>query len=297
MTTFRGCGTALVTPFTAGGALDLDTLARLTEWQIDSGIDFLVACGSTGEAATQDPGERRDTVRTVVAAARGRVPVVAGVTSSDTRQVVEEARAMCELGIAGVMTACPYYNRPTQAGLERHFQTVAEAITRPLIVYNVPGRTAVNLEAATALRLATHPNIAAIKEASGNLGQIARILADRPDGFLVLSGDDPLALAVIALGGDGLISVISNAAPAETAALVHASLAGDLARARTLHFQLLPLMDACFAESNPIPVKAALALLGRASDTMRLPLVAASAATRAALRRALDRLGAPAGIA
>lgn len=297
MTTFRGCGTALVTPFTADGALDLHALAALTEWQIDSGIDFLVACGSTGEAATQDPGERRDTVRAVVAAARGRVPVVAGVTSSDTRQVVEEARAMCELGIAGVMTACPYYNRPTQAGLERHFQTVAEAITRPLIAYNVPGRTAVNLEPATALRLATHPNIAAIKEASGNLGQIARILAERPDGFLVLSGDDPMALAVIALGGDGLISVISNAAPAKTAALVHASLAGDLTRARTLHFQLLPLMDACFAESNPIPVKAALALLGRASHTMRLPLVAASASTRTALRSALDRLGEPAGIA
>lgn len=297
MTALRGCGTALVTPFTPTGALDLPALAALADWQIASGVDFLVACGSTGEAATQDPGERREVVRAVVEAARGRAPVVAGVTSSDTRAVAAEAREMCRLGIDAVMTACPYYNKPTQAGLERHFQAVADAIDRPLIVYNVPGRTAVNLEPATALRLAAHPNIAAIKEASGNLGQIARILADRPDGFRVLSGDDPLALAVIVLGGDGLISVISNVAPGETAGLVHASLAGDLDRARALHFQLLPLMDACFVESNPIPVKAALALLGRATDTMRLPLVPASPATRTALQRALARLGAPVEVA
>jgi 4-hydroxy-tetrahydrodipicolinate synthase len=286
--TFRGCGTALATPFTERGEPDLAALAALAEWQIAGGVDFLVPCGSTGEAQTQTFEERGRTVRTVVEAARGRVPVVAGVTSSDTRAAAAEARAMCDLGADAVMSACPYYNRPTQAGLERHFLAIADAIDRPLVVYNVPSRSGINLEPATTLRLAGHPRIVAIKEASGNPGQIARIIAGRPDGFLVLSGDDPLALPVIALGGDGLISVISNAAPAPTAALVHAALAGDLPRARDLHYQLLPLMDACFLESNPIPVKTALALLGRATPAVRLPLLPASPATTAALRRALE---------
>jgi 4-hydroxy-tetrahydrodipicolinate synthase len=197
---------------------------------------------------------------------------------------------MCELGIDGIMSACPYYNRPTQLGLEQHFRQIADASTRPLILYNVPGRSAVNLEPATALRLAGHPNIVALKEASGNPGQIGRVLSGRPDGFAVLSGDDPLALAVIAMGGDGLISVISNAAPGPTAGLVHAALAGDFARARDLHYRLLPLMDACFAETNPIPVKAALAVLNRATRTVRLPLLPATPATEAALRQALAML-------
>jgi 4-hydroxy-tetrahydrodipicolinate synthase len=287
MTAIRGCGTALVTPFTDKGEVDLRGLAALVEWQIAEGVNFLVPCGSTGEAAPLDSTERQAVVNTVVETARRRVPVVAGATSSDTRSAVAEARSMCELGVDAIMSACPPYNKPTQGGLERHFAAIADACTRPLIVYNVPGRTAVNLEAATTLRLAKHGNIVAIKEASGTPAQIARILAERPAGFAVLSGDDGLALVVIALGGDGLISVISNAAPRQTAALVGSALANDFPAARALHYQLLPLMDACFIESNPAPVKTALALLGRATAAVRLPLVPASATTEAALRRAL----------
>ncbi|MGE0554470.1 MAG: 4-hydroxy-tetrahydrodipicolinate synthase [Gemmatimonadales bacterium] len=290
MTRFRGAGTALVTPFTTEGRIDFDALSKLVDWQIEQGIDFLVACGSTGEAQTLSREEREAVVAAAVRVAKGRVPVVAGATSSDTASLVDEVKAMCELGVQAVMTACPYYNKPTQAGLERHFTMMADAASVPLIVYNVPGRTAINLDPRTTLRLARHPNILAVKEASGNLGQIARIIAERPEGFLVLSGDDPLALAVIAMGGDGLISVISNAAPNATAALVGAALRSDLAAARSLHYALLPLMDACFIESNPIPVKAALALMGRMSPMVRLPLLPAASSTEAALRDALSHL-------
>ena len=291
MTGFSGCGTALVTPFLESGAVDYPALNRLVDWQIAEGIDFLVACGSTGEAATMDPGEREAVVAAVVGTARGRVPIVAGATSADTRAAVAEVRAMCGLGVDGVMSATPYYNKPTQTGLERHFQALADASTRPLIVYNVPGRTAVNLGAPTTLRLARHPNIAAIKEASGDLNQIMRILAERPDGFRVLSGDDALALAVIALGGDGLISVVSNEVPRLMTELVRAAIAGDLATARRVHYRLLPLIDANFLETNPAPAKAALTLMGRISNGLRLPLVPVPPATEDVLRRALAAAG------
>jgi 4-hydroxy-tetrahydrodipicolinate synthase len=292
MTRFEGCGTALVTPFTDDGALDLRTLGALVEWQIAEGIDFLVPCGSTGEAQTMNDHEREQVVAAVVEAAAGRVPVVAGATSNDTCRAVDETRRMCALGVDGILTATPYYNKPTQEGLRRHFLAVADAATRPVCLYNVPGRTAVNLQPATVLALAEHPNITAIKEASGDLRQIMEIIRRRPDGFAVLSGDDWLAFPVAAAGGEGLISVTSNEVPGPMTELVHVARAGDVEAARRCQFRLLPLMDANFLETNPSPVKAGLTLLGKIRDVLRLPLVPAGPATREALRGALAAAGA-----
>jgi 4-hydroxy-tetrahydrodipicolinate synthase len=292
MTRFEGCGTALVTPFTDDGALDLRTLGALVEWQIAEGIDFLVPCGSTGEAQTMNDHEREQVVAAVVEAAAGRVPVVAGATSNDTCRAVDETRRMCALGVDGILTATPYYNKPTQEGLRRHFLAVADAATRPVCLYNVPGRTAVNLQPATVLALAEHPNITAIKEASGDLRQIMEIIRRRPAGFAVLSGDDWLAFPVAAAGGEGLISVTSNEVPGPMTELVHVARAGDVEAARRCQFRLLPLMDANFLETNPSPVKAGLALLGKIRDVLRLPLVPAGPATREALRGALAAAGA-----
>ncbi len=292
MTRFEGCGTALVTPFAEDGTLDVRALRALVEWQIAEGIDFLVPCGSTGEAQTMDDREREQVVATVVETAAGRVPVMAGATSNDTRRAVDETRRMCALGVDGILSATPYYNKPTQEGLRRHFLAVADASTRPVCVYNVPGRTAVNLLPATALMLAEHPNVAGIKEASGDLRQIMEILRHRPDGFAVLSGDDWLAFSVAAAGGDGLISVTSNEVPGPMTELVHLSRAGSLEAARRCQYRLLPLMDANFLETNPTPVKAGLALLGKIRDVLRLPLVPAAPATRDALRAGLVTAGA-----
>jgi 4-hydroxy-tetrahydrodipicolinate synthase len=292
MTRFEGCGTALVTPFTDAGELDLRALRALVEWQIAEGIDFLVPCGSTGEAQTLDERERDQVVSTVVEAAAGRVPVMAGATSNDTRRAVDETRRMCALGVDAILTATPYYNKPTQDGLVRHFQAVADASSRPVCLYNVPGRTAVNLLPATALRLAEHPNVLGIKEASGDLRQIMEILRHRPAHFAVLSGDDWLAFAVVASGGEGLISVTSNEVPATMTELVHLARTGDLAAARARQYRLLPLMDANFLESNPSPVKAGLAAMGKIRDVLRLPLVPVTPATRDALRSALQAAGA-----
>jgi 4-hydroxy-tetrahydrodipicolinate synthase len=292
MTRFEGCGTALATPFTEDGALDLRALRALVEWQIAEGIDFLVPCGSTGEAQTLTDGEREQVVATVVEAAAGRVPVMAGATSNDTCRAVDETRRMCGLGVDGILSATPYYNKPTLEGLRRHFLAVADASTLPVCLYNVPGRTAVNLLPATALGLAQHPNIVAIKEASGDLHQIMAVLRDRPDGFAVLSGDDWLAFPVAAAGGDGLISVASNEVPAAMTELVHLARAGHVDGARRAHYRLLPLMDANFLETNPSPVKAGLALLGKIRDVLRLPLVPVGPATREALRAALALAGA-----
>ena len=292
MTRFEGCGTALVTPFSEDGALDLRALKALVEWQIAEGIDFLVPCGSTGEAQTMDEREREQVVATVVEVSAGRVPVMAGATSNDTRRAADETRRMCALGVDGILTATPYYNKPSQEGLRRHFLAVAEASTRPVCLYNVPSRIGVNLLPATALDLATHPNIIAIKEASGDLRQIMEILRRRPDGFAVLSGDDWLAFPVATSGGDGLISVTSNEVPGPMTELVHLARAGDLEGARRSQYRLLPLMDANFLETNPTPVKAGLSLLGKVRDGVRLPLVPAGAATRDALRLALAAVGA-----
>lgn len=291
MTRLRGCGTALVTPFTEQGAVDHTALRALVEWQIGEGIDLLVPCGSTGEAQTLSEKEREEVVTAVVETAAGRVPVMAGATSNDTARAVEETRRMCGAGADYILTATPYYNKPTQDGLLRHFTAVADASTRPVCLYNVPGRTAVNLAPVTALRLAEHPNVVGIKEASGDLHQIMEILAGRPGGLSVLSGDDWLTLPVLAAGGDGLISVTSNEVPAQMSELVRLALAGDFERARAAHYRLLPLMDANFLESNPGPVKAALSLQGRIRDSLRLPLVSAGPATRAALASALKIAG------
>jgi len=292
MIPFEGCGTALVTPFSDAGELDLPALRALVEWQIAEGIDFLVPCGSTGEAQTMDDGEREWVVGTVVDTARGRVPVMAGATSNDTRRAVDETRRMCALGVDAILTATPYYNKPTQDGLARHFLAVADAATRPVCLYNVPGRTGVNLLPATALRLAEHANVQGIKEASGDLRQIMEILRHRPAGFAVLSGDDWLAFAIVAAGGDGLISVTSNEVPAAMTELVHLARRGDLAAARACLYRLLPLMDANFLETNPSPVKAGLAALGKIRDVLRLPLVPVGAATREALTASLRKAGA-----
>src|SRR5215207_6024042 len=291
MTRFQGCGTALVTPFTTDGGVDYPALRALVDWQVAEGIDFLVACGSTGEAQTLNDSERERVVAAVVEVAGGRVPVMAGASSNDTARAVDEVQRMCRLGADFILSATPYYNKPTEQGLFRHFSAVAEAATKPVCLYNVPGRTAVNLTAQLALRLSSHSNIMGIKEASGDLRQIMRILQDRPDDFTVLSGDDWLTLPAIAGGADGLISVASNEVPAAMTALVHLLLSGNLEKARTWHYRLLPLMDANFLETNPAPVKAALHCMGRIQNVLRLPLLPAAEATTTVLRSALREVG------
>jgi 4-hydroxy-tetrahydrodipicolinate synthase len=271
--------------------VDYPALRALVEWQIAEQIDFLVPCGSTGEAQTLDDSERERVVAAVLETASGRVPVMAGATSNDTARAVAECRRMCRLGADYILTATPYYNKPTQAGLFRHFTEIADASTKPICLYNVPGRTAVNLQPAITLQLAEHPNVMGIKEASGDLAQVMQILRGRPERFTVLSGDDWLTLAIVAAGGDGLVSVASNEMPGPMRALVHLMLAGDVEKARAWHYRLLPLMDANFLETNPAPVKAALALTGRIRNVLRLPLVPVTEKTRTAMAVALKDLG------
>jgi len=291
MSPLQGCGTALITPFTDEGAVDFPALRALVDWQIAEGIDFLVACGSTGEAQTLNESERERVVAAVVEGGGGRVPVMAGATSNDTARAVDEVQRMCRLGADYILSATPYYNRPSQEGLYHHFCAVADAATRPVCLYNVPGRTGVNLTPEVVLRLAAHPNVLGIKEASGDLKQIIRLLQWRPDDFTVLSGDDWLTLPVVAAGADGLISVSSNEIPAAMTALVHLLLSGDMENARSLHYRLLPLLDANFLETNPAPVKAALHCMGRIQNVLRLPLMPASNETIAVLRAALRDAG------
>jgi len=299
MTALQGCGTALVTPFTSAGAVDTEALRALVAWQIAEGIDFLVPCGSTGEAQTLSPEERELVVGTVVEAAAGRVPVMAGATHNDTRLAVDEARRMSGLGVTWLLSATPYYNKPTPEGLYRHFSAVAEASAVPVCLYNVPGRTAVNLRPETVLRLAAQGNIIGIKESSGDLAQVQHLLLGRPDGFAVLSGEDWMTLAIIAAGGDGLVSVASNEIPGAMSRLVRHCLEEELPEARELLYQVLPLLEANFLETNPAPVKAALAAMGRIQDRLRLPLVPLSEARHppllAALREAGVELAPPAG--
>jgi 4-hydroxy-tetrahydrodipicolinate synthase len=287
----QGCGTALVTPFTDNGALDLASLRNLVEWQITEGIDFLVACGSTGEAQTLNQAERERVVATVLEVAAGRVPVMAGATSNDTARAVDETERMCRLGADYILSATPYYNKPTPEGLFQHYRAVAKVTRLPIVVYNVPGRTAVNLKPSLALRLAEHPNVMGIKEASGDLKQVMDILEARANDFTVFSGDDWLTLPVICAGGDGLISVVSNQVPAAMTALVHLLLSGNLEAARVWHYRLLPLMNANFLETNPAPCKAALHAMGRIRNVLRLPLVPVAEGTMGALRIALRQAG------
>jgi 4-hydroxy-tetrahydrodipicolinate synthase len=287
-----GCGTALATPFTARGAVDERALRGFVDWQLDEGIDFVVPCGSTGEAATMSPEEHYRVVEITVEQVRGRVPVVAGAGSNDTAKAIEASRRMKEAGATHLLHVSPMYNKPPQRGLVAHFTAVADSTTLPIVVYNVPGRTGSNVEAATTLELAKHPRITSVKEASGNLAQITDCIAGRSGKFTVLSGDDELTLPILALGGDGLISVVSNVVPKLMTELVRLGRAGDLAGARELHLRLLPWMRAAFVESNPIPVKAALAMMGKMENVLRLPLVPLAADKAGAVRSALQRAGA-----
>jgi 4-hydroxy-tetrahydrodipicolinate synthase len=290
-TRWQGCGTALVTPFTRAGAVDEAALRRLVRRQIEAGIHFLVPCGTTGESPTLSLDERRRVVEVVVDEAAGRVPVMAGAGGYDTREVAHVAREMAKAGAQGLLSVTPYYNRPTPDGLVEHYRAIVEAVDLPLVVYNVPGRTGCNVDPATLDRLAALPRVVGIKEASGNMVQIAEVCARMPADFSVLSGDDALALPAMAVGARGVISVASNEAPEAMARLADAALAGNLAQARDLHTRLLPLMLVNFVESNPIPVKAALARLGLIEEVYRLPMVPPRPETRARVERALVAAG------
>ena len=291
-TMLTGCGTALVTPFAADGRVDEAALRRLVEWQIAEGINFLVPCGSTGEAVTMTQDEHRRVVAVTAEVANGRVPIVAGAGSNDTAKAVAMSRALAADGATHLLHVTPMYNKPPQRGLIAHFRAVADASDLPVVLYNVPGRTGINLQVDTTLDLASHPRIVAIKEASGDLGQITEIIQRRPAGFSVLSGDDALTFAVIALGGEGLISVVSNATPRLMTELVAAARAGNLDRARAINTQLTPWMRAAFLESNPIPAKAALHMMGHIGPALRLPLVELNPVHHAAVRAALVTAGA-----
>jgi len=287
-TRLSGCGTALVTPFNGDGSVDEAALRALVDWQIDEGIHFLVPCGSTGEAATMSLDEHERVVRVTVEQAKGRVPIVAGAGSNDTKKAIELSHRMRDAGATHLLHTSPMYNKPPQRGIVAHYRAIAEAVSLPIVIYNVPGRTGSNIEAKTTLEMAAIPGIAAVKEASGSLSQIADIIHGRPASLSVLSGDDELTLPVMALGGDGIVSVVSNATPRLMARLCDTMRAGDFAAARKLHFQLLGWMRAAFIESNPLPVKAALAMMGRIQNQLRLPLVPMADAHSAAVRSALQ---------
>lgn len=289
----RGAATALVTPFTRSGEIDEERLHALIDYQLAGGIRLLVPCGTTGESATMTEAEDQRVIKLTVDAARGRARVIAGTGSNATQSAIEWSTTARDLGVDAVLVVAPYYNKPTQEGLYVHFRAVAEAVPDvPVVIYNVPGRTGCNIAASTTLRLAHEvENVVAIKEASGDMAQIMTILRERPEGFRVMSGDDAVTLPLIALGAEGLISVASNEAPAFISRMVDQALAGDWAEARSLHYKLLPLMEANFIESSPGPVKAALALMGVIEENFRLPLVPVQEGTRARMRTLLLELG------
>jgi 4-hydroxy-tetrahydrodipicolinate synthase len=287
----RGCGTALVTPFRKDGSLDLDALRRLVQFQLRAGIDFLVPCGTTGETPTLEHAEYLAVVRAVVQEVAGKVPVIAGVGGNNTRKVIDLAAEVRGLGVQGILSVAPYYNKPTQEGLYQHFQAMAESTDLPIIVYNVPARTSSNIEPPTVARLSKIPNIIGIKEASGSIVQQMEVLAAVPPGFRVLSGDDSFTFPLMALGGVGIISVISNEIPGEMTRLAHLLLEGKLEAARQLHFSLLSLMQVNFIETNPIPVKAALAMMGMIEEVYRLPMVPMKPENRAKLEKVLAAQG------
>jgi 4-hydroxy-tetrahydrodipicolinate synthase len=287
---FAGAGTALVTPFKKDESLDEAALRRLVKRQVEGGIDVLVPCGTTGESVTMTAAEQERVVAITLEEA-GKVPVLAGAGSNDTRAAIEKTKRMCGLGAHGILSVGPYYNKPTPDGFVRHFSAIADASTAPIVVYNVPGRTGSNIDSKTLLRLAAHGNIKAVKEASGNLGQMQEILRDRPAGFEVLSGDDAFTLALMACGGEGVISVCSNQVPREMHELTAACARGDLACARKINNRLLKLMNLNFVESSPVPVKASLAMMGLCEESYRSPLAPPQARTRELLREALQELG------
>jgi 4-hydroxy-tetrahydrodipicolinate synthase len=287
---FTGTGTALVTPFRRDGSLDEPALRVLVKRQMDAGIDFLVPCGTTGESPTLTHEEHLRVVQITVELAKGKVPVLGGAGGYNTAEVIALARELAEIGADGILSVTPYYNKPTQEGLFQHFRAIAEAVPLPIILYSVQGRTGVNIEPATVKRLAQIENIVGIKEASGNISQMATILNAVPGDFIVLSGDDAITLPLIALGGRGVISVVSNEIPAEMAQLTRLAVQGDFERAREIHRRFHPLMEVNFVESNPIPVKAAMTEMGLLEPVWRLPLVAPKAENQARIRGVLEQL-------
>ena len=289
---WTGCGTALVTPFTAGGAVDEPRVRALAARQIEGGVHFLCPCGTTGESPTLSASEHRRVVELVVETAEGRVPVLAGAGGYDTRAVVEQAREMERAGADGILSVTPYYNRPTPEGLRRHYGAIADAVSLPVVVYNVPGRTGCNVDPATLCRLAELPNVVGVKEASANMAQMCEVCRAVPEGFSVLSGDDLFTVPLMAVGGAGVVSVASNEVPAEMARLASLARDGDFAAARRLHARLLPLMQVNFVESNPIPVKAAMAHLGLLEPHYRLPMTPPRPASLEKIVRVLEELDA-----
>jgi 4-hydroxy-tetrahydrodipicolinate synthase len=288
---FRGAMTAIVTPFREDGAVDLSAFERLVAWQIACGIHGLVPCGTTGEGATLRPEEHAIVIETTVRIASGRVPVLAGCGTNDTRTTIAGALRAAKAGADGLLVVTPYYNKPNRSGMLAHFAAIARAVDLPIVAYNVPGRTGQNLGVEQTLALSEIPGLVGVKEAAGNLEQLAAIVAGRPEGFAVLTGDDALALPAVALGAEGVISVVSNEAPRLMSEMMQAALSGDFASGRVIHYLLRPLVHANFVESNPVPVKVALALMGRCGETVRPPLGPADAATRRLIGEALRHAG------
>jgi 4-hydroxy-tetrahydrodipicolinate synthase len=293
---FTGCGTALVTPFRPDGSLDEPTMRNLVRRQIAEGIDFLVPCGTTGESPTLTRQEHLRVVEITLEEARGKKPVLAGAGGYNTEEVIHLAKQLLALGVDGILSVTPYYNKPTQEGLYQHYQAIAAAVPPlPIVIYSVQGRTGVNVEPATLKRLSEIGNIVGVKEASGNIGQMASVVHSVPDRFAVLSGDDAITIPLIALGGCGVISVVSNQIPKQMTQLTQAALAGDFARARALQRQYLPLIESNFVESNPIPVKWALAHMGLLEPVWRLPMCPPSAPNQDKIARVLEQAGLMAG--
>ena len=293
---FTGCGTALVTPFRGDGSLDEAAVSRLARRQIDAGIHFLVPCGTTGEVPTLTDEEQVRVVQLVAAEAKGRVPVLAGAGGYNTQEVIHAARRMREAGADGILSVTPYYNKPTPEGLYQHYRAIAEATGLPIVVYNVPGRTGCNVDPATLVRLSGLTNIVGVKEASGNVTQMCEICAAVPADFIVLSGDDALTLPLMAIGGRGIISVASNEIPAEMSRMVELAERGDFAGARAVHNRIMPLLLVNFIESNPIPVKSAMASLGLLEEVYRLPMVPPRPASKQRIEAVLQSLGITGGV-
>jgi 4-hydroxy-tetrahydrodipicolinate synthase len=289
--TFTGCGTALVTPFQRDGSLDEESVRRLARRQIDAGISFLVPCGTTGESPTLTRDEQLRVVGICVGESRGRLPVLAGAGGYNTAEVIERAREFEAIGANGILSVTPYYNRPTQEGLYQHYKAIAESIALPIILYNVPGRTGCNIEPATVARLAEIENVVGIKEASGDISQMAAVVSRVPENFIVLSGDDAVTMSLMALGGRGVISVVSNEIPAEMTQLTHLCAANNFQAAREIHRRFFSLMEVNFIESNPIPVKAAMAAMGLLEPVWRLPLVAPKVENMTKIRSVLESVG------
>jgi 4-hydroxy-tetrahydrodipicolinate synthase len=292
-TQFTGVGTALVTPFTRAGTVDEAAVKRLARRQVDAGVHFLVPCGTTGESPTLSTDEKRRIVELVVAEANGRVPVLAGAGGYDTREVIHAAGEMGKAGADGLLSVTPYYNKPTQEGLFQHYQAIAESTPLPIVLYNVPGRTGCNIEPATVARLAGIKNIVGVKEASGNMTQMAEVCQSVPADFIVVSGDDAMTVPLMAIGGRGIISVASNEIPAEMAHLVETAEGGDFAAARALHQKLLPLLLVNFVESSPGPVKFAMAAMGLCDEIYRLPMVPIKDTSKQKILAVLKELGLP----